>query len=53
MGVQAAMESDSIVQKLYPTAKFVWRVKDRTGRPLCHFTVTDGSTTGRCSEELE
>jgi hypothetical protein len=49
-GFRAAMESAKIIEPHYATKKFIWRVRDRKGRPICHFTVTDSETTGRCAE---
>lgn len=49
-GFSAAMESAKIVEKLYHSKRFIWQVRDRANRPLCHFTVTDEETIGRCAE---
>lgn len=49
-GFSAAMESAQILDGLYHSRRFIWRVRDRAGRALCHFTVTDEETIGRCAE---
>jgi hypothetical protein len=52
VGAQAAQESAQIVQQVYASRRFVWQVRDRKGHALCHFTVTDESTVGRCADEV-
>lgn len=52
IGAQAAQESAQIVQQVYASRKFVWKVRDRKGHALCHFSVTDASTVGRCADSV-
>lgn len=52
-GFRSAMESAQIMDKLYHSTTFVWRVRDRKGHPLCHFTVTDEETVGTCADHVE
>jgi hypothetical protein len=50
-GFHAAMESARIMEQLYHSRRFIWKVRDREDRPICFFEVTDDETTGRCAEK--
>lgn len=50
-GFHAAMESARIMETLYHSRRFIWKVRDRADRPICFFEVTDDETTGRCAEK--
>lgn len=51
-GFQAAMESAKILEPVYHSRRFIWQVRDRKNRPLCHFTVEDEQTVGRCTAQV-
>ena len=52
-GFHAAMESARILEPIYHSRRFIWRVRDRENRAICHFTVEDEQTVGRCAEVIE